>query len=358
MLYFASDNSAGAHPKISENLSRHSSGYVSSYGASELDKKVEEKFSQVFETDAHVFFVSTGTAANSLALSASAKAGGIVLCHEDAHVIEDECGAPEFFTGGCRLAPVSGEGGKISSAILSDVMSVLAPHNVHHGRLMSTTITQASELGTLYSVDEISSLAETCHSHGIPLHLDGARIANAIAASNATPAQMTWKSGVDYISFGGTKNGCWCAEALICFDKDKANEIAYMRKRAGQLFSKSRFVAAQFDAYFEDDLWLDLAKHSNLMAKKLANGFANDKSTHLAIAPQSNEVFVIMTPKTARVLRENGAVFYEWPLPKTPSAEMAKLVKSGKEIYRFVTSFQTSENEIERLLGILSTQEN
>lgn len=355
-MYFASDNAAGAHPTISDNLLKHSGGFVGSYGASELDKKVEAKFSEIFETDVHVFFVATGTAANSLALSATAKAGGIALCHEDAHVIEDECGAPEFFTGGCRLAPVSGEGGKIVSGTLASVMADLAPDNVHHGRLMATTITQATELGTLYSVDEIASLADICHQNAVSLHMDGARIANAIAASNVTPAQMTWQSGVDYVSFGGTKNGCWCAEALICFDEEIAREIAYMRKRAGQLFSKSRFVAAQFDAYFENDLWLDLAKHSNLMAQNLAEGFRKNKLTDLAIEPQSNEVFVTMGTNTAALLRDNGAVFYEWPLPKTLSSDLAKLVSADKKIYRFVTSFQTRQAEIDQLIGIIDAK--
>lgn len=355
-MYFASDNAAGAHPTISDNLLKNSSGFVGSYGASELDKKVEAKFSEIFETDAHVFFVATGTAANSLALSATAKAGGIALCHEDAHVIEDECGAPEFFTGGCRLAPVSGVGGKIASDTLTSVMAGLAPENVHHGRIMATTITQATEFGTLYSVDEIASLADICHQNGAPLHMDGARIANAIAASNVTPAQMTWQSGVDYVSFGGTKNGCWCAEALICFDEEKAREIAYMRKRAGQLFSKSRFVAAQFDAYFEDDLWLDLAKHSNLMTQNLAEGFRKNELTDLAIEPQSNEVFVTMGTNTAELLRKNGAVFYEWPLPKTHSSKLANFVSTGKKIYRFVTSFQTKQTEIDQLIGIIEAE--
>lgn len=352
-MYFGSDNGAGAHHKISDNLLKHSTGYAGSYGASDLDKKVEDKFSEIFETDVYVFFVSTGTAANSLALSASAKAGGIALCHEDAHVIEDECGAPEFFTGGCRLAPVAGEGGKISSDALAKVMDALGPENVHHGRLMATTITQATELGTLYTVDEISALADKCHQHNVPLHMDGARFANAIVSNNATPAQMTWQAGVDYVSFGGTKNGCWCAEALICFDEEKAKEIAYMRKRAGQLFSKSRFVAAQFDAYFEDDLWLKLAKHSNLMAQKLADGFERSKFAELALAPQSNEVFVYMTPQRALKLREKGAVFYEWPLPKSHSNLSSKLVSSGNQLYRFVASFQTVPEEIDELISNL-----
>lgn len=352
-MYFASDNASGAHQKISENLVKHSSGFASSYGESDLDKKVEAKFSDLFETNVHVFFVSTGTAANSLALSAAAKPGGIVLCHEDAHVIEDECGAPEFFTGGCRLASVKGENGKISADTLAKELVSLAPDNVHHGRAMATTIAQATELGTLYTVDEISELADISHSHKIPLHLDGARFANALVSCNVTPAQMTWKSGVDYVSFGGTKNGCWCAEALICFDEKKAHEISYMRKRAGQLFSKSRFVAAQFDAYLNDDLWLDLAFHSNLMAQKLAAGFNKFEATRLAVSPQSNEVFVCMAPKRAAQLRKAGAVFYEWPIPRSASEEFVSSIKDGNELYRFVTSFQTSANDVDKLISLL-----
>lgn len=355
-MYFASDNAAGAHQKISDSLLRNSTGYADSYGESDLDKKIIAKFSEIFETDVYVFFVSTGTAANALALSATAKAGGIVLCHEDAHVIEDECGAPEFFTGGCRLAPINGELGKISSGTLAKAMGELAPDNVHHGRVMAATIAQATEFGTVYSVNEISVLAEVCNRHGVPLHLDGARIANAIVSSNTTPAQMTWKSGVDYVSFGGTKNGCWCAEALLCFDEKKAQEIAYMRKRAGQLFSKSRFVAAQFDAYFADELWLDLAKHSNLMAQNLSRSFQKVESIKLALEPQSNEVFVTMTPDTAKILRENGVMFHEWQLPRSPSKKLTKLVSNGNKLYRFVTSFQTTQDEIDKLIDLLDAK--
>lgn len=348
-MYFGSDNCAGIHPKISENLAKHGNGFASSYGNSDLDKMVEQTFSEVFERDLWVFFVATGTAANSLALAAASKPGGVALCHSEAHVIEDECGAPEFFSNANRLAPVSGKFGKIDLNSLEAEFSRLDPDFVHHGRPSAATITQATEIGTLYSLEETSDIADVCSKNSVPLHMDGARFANALVSLDVSPAEMTWKQGVEFVSFGGTKNGCWCAEALICFDETTAYEINFLRKRSGQLFSKSRFIAAQFEAYFEDGLWLDLARHSNQMAAKLGSGINECGNAQLAWDYQSNEVFAIMEPKRADELKSKGAVFFEWLTPR----DHPDLIDDAQKIYRFVTSFATEEKEVDAFLKAL-----
>lgn len=266
-MIFSSDNWAGAHPAIAESLVANAQGYASAYGTSELDRRVEQRFSEIFERDVAVFFVGTGTAANSLALSSANRAGGIAFCHREAHVNVDECGAPEFFSHGARLCPVEGARGRMEPAKLEAEIRRLPRENVHGGQPMAVTLTQATESGTVYSLDQIETIGSIARSHKLPLHMDGARFANALVSLGTTPAEMTWKRGVDLLSFGGTKNGCWCAEALVLFDLSKAQEMHFLRKRSAQLFSKSRFVAAQFDAYLAGDLWLDLARHANAMAQ-------------------------------------------------------------------------------------------
>ncbi|PLU53640.1 low specificity L-threonine aldolase [Sinorhizobium medicae] len=262
-MIFSSDNWAGAHPAIAESLVTHAAGYASAYGTSELDRTVEKKFSEIFEKDVAVFFVGTGTAANALALSSANRAGGIAFCHREAHVNVDECGAPSFFSHGARLCPVGGERGRMDPAKLEAGIRRFPKENVHGGQPMAVTLTQATESGTVYSLDQIESIGSVATAHELPLHMDGARFANALVSLGTTPAEMTWKRGVDLLSFGGTKNGCWCAEALVLFDRSRAQQMHFLRKRSAQLFSKSRFVAAQFDAYLTGDLWLDLARQAN-----------------------------------------------------------------------------------------------
>ena len=257
-MIFASDNWAGAHPKVTAALATHGGGFVHAYGNGDLDKAVEDKFSEIFEREVAVFFVGTGTAANSLSLTLASKPGGVGFCHREAHAIEDECGAPEYFTGGAQAVPgrrrarPHGSGAASKRAIAHYPAEVL-----HSGRPVAVSITQSTEIGTVYSLDEIAAISAICRKAGLPLHMDGARFANALVSLDTTPAEMTWKRGVDTLSFGGTKNGCWCAEAIVLFDRAKAPEMAFIHKRAAQLYSKSRFIAAQFDAYFEDGLWLE-----------------------------------------------------------------------------------------------------
>ena len=215
---------------------------------------------------------------------------------------------------------------------------------------MAVSITQATEVGTVYGLDEIKAIAAVASRYSLPLHMDGARFANALVSLGATPAEMTWKSGVDIVSFGGTKNGCWCAEAIVLFDLDKAREMAFIRKRAAQLFSKSRFIAAQFDAYFRDNLWLETARHANAMAQRLASAFREGRNTRLAWEPQANEVFAVMETGLAEELKSRGAVFYPWEAPAVWDAKP----EAGEALYRFVTSFATTADDVDRFAALVA----
>jgi threonine aldolase len=349
-MHFASDNWAGAHPSIADSLSRQAGGFAMAYGGSELDRKVGEKFNEIFEREVAVFFVATGTAANSLALTAMGRPGGVVFAHSEAHVIADECGAMEYLSGGMRLGAVDGKAGRIDPSGLAARIADLDIDPLHGGRPAAVTITQASEVGTVYGLAEIDGIADICRHRGLPLHMDGARFANALVALGATPAEMTWKRGVDMVSFGGTKNGCWCAEALIVLDAAKAEEMPFIRKRAAHLFSKSRFIAAQFDAYLEGGLWLDMARHANAMAARLAGHIRASGMMRLAWEPQANEVFAIMARPLVEQLQSRGAVFYPWKTPRAFAGQAA----DDEALCRFVASFATSPEEIDRFGALIA----
>lgn len=343
-MIFASDNWAGAHPNISAALSANAGGYASAYGSSDLDSAVTERFSALFEREVAVFFVATGTAANSLAMTLASRPGGVAFAHREAHMLQDECGAPEYLSGGGRLHAVDGALGRIDPARLERAIAQFDPEFLHGGRPAAVSITQATEIGTIYQLEDIATISAIARQHEVPLHMDGARFANALVTLDTTPAEMTWKRGVDIVSFGGTKNGCWCAEAIVLFDLAKERELAFIRKRAAQLFSKSRFVAAQFDAYFKDDLWLETARHANRMTARLAERIAASNHMRLAWKPEANEAFAIMDEKTAEDLQSKGAVFYPWATPAALESQIA----DGESLYRFVTSFRTTEDEVDR----------
>lgn len=343
-MFFASDNWAGAHPKVAERLNASAAGFSRAYGDGDLDKAVYKRFSEIFEREVAVFFVATGTAANSLALAAYGKPGGISFAHREAHIIEDECGAPEYFSHGSRLHPVDGPLGRMDIANLERAIGRFASENVHGGRPAAISITQSTEVGTVYGLDDISAISAIARRHSLPLHMDGARFANALVALETSPAEMTWKRGVDIVSFGGTKNGCWCAEAIVMFDLDRAKEMAFLRKRAAQLFSKSRFISAQFDAYFDGGMWLDTARHANAMTAKLATTISNSSVARLAWQPEANEVFAVIKTEAARKAQDAGAAFYDWHAPASLGGQIAE----DETLYRFVTSFATTEDEISR----------
>lgn len=347
-MHFSSDNWAGAHPAIARQLFDVSGGFAAAYGSSDIDTKVSASFNEIFEREVAVFFVGTGTAANALALASVAKTGGVTFCHQEAHIHLDECGAPGFFAHGSRLHPVSGPDGKIDPAALKAAIARFAEGGVHFGQAAAVSITQATECGTVYSQQEIEAVGALARASNLPLHMDGARFANALAALGCSPAEMTWKRGVDILSFGGTKNGCWMAEALVVMDPAKAGDMPYLRKRSAQLFSKSRFIAAQFDAYLENGLWLNLAGHSNRMADRLRAGLDASKRCRNAWKTQANEVFAVIPKTVMHEAQKAGARFYDWPVP----LDRPDLAAPDEVLIRLVASFATGEAEVDALLTL------
>lgn len=343
-MFFASDNWAGAHPRIAENLARHAAGFAPAYGSSDLDRQVERTFCEVFEREVAVFFVATGTAANALSMTAAARPGGVAFCHREAHLIADEGGAPEYFSGGGRLCPVDGPLGRIEPAALEKSIEHYPAAFVHAGQPAAISVTQATEIGTVYSLDQLDAIAAVARRHGLPLHMDGARFANALVSLGVSPAEMTWKRGVDIVSFGGTKNGCWCAEAVVFMDPAKARDFPFIRKRAAHLFSKSRFVAAQFEAYFDGGLWLETATISNTMAQRLAGHIAASPAARLAWEPEANEVFPVIRLDVVDKLKAEGAAFYPWSTPHRLTREIG----ADETLCRLVTSFATTAEEVDR----------
>jgi len=338
MTLFASDNVTCASPEIMEALAAANSGVAASYGDDAWTSKLQSRLSEVFERDVRVFPAVTGTASNALALSSLAPPFGKVFCHELAHVNTDECGAPELFTGGAKLIPLRGVDGQIAAETLSG--AIHGSGNVHLAQPAVVSITQACETGTIYSLDTISGISKTAHDHGMSVHMDGARFANALVSLDVSPAEMTWKAGVDVLSFGGTKNGCMAAEAVIFFDGDKVGHFPYLHKRAGQLLSKMRFVSAQLVAYLSDDLWLRNARHANAMAQRLSDGLYAVEGVERAYPTQSNEVFVRMIDAVKSRLKADGFDINDEELDGSAT--------------RFVTAWNTDATEVDRLLASAS----
>lgn len=268
---------------------------------------------------------------------------GQVLCHEASHLHLDECACPEFYTGGAKLQPLPGPHGKLTPRIVQRHLAQLPPRSPHLAPPSVLSLTQATECGTLYSAKEIGALAAAARAAGMKVHMDGARFANAIAASGAAPADMSWRAGVDVMTFGATKNGCVAAEAVIFFDSSLAREFEHRRKRGGHLWSKMRFLAAQFDAYVTDGLWLSLASHANAMAQRLADGLGAIDGVDISHPVQINEVFASLPPDLADRLRARGALFHPWMNPGDTA---------GGRMARFVCSFATTPEEVDRLVDI------
>ncbi|KAK3714495.1 Threonine aldolase [Vermiconidia calcicola] len=340
-MRFGSDNWAGAHPAVAVNLSKHASDYSTPYGSSSLDHAIQHRLSEIFEHSLSIFYVSTGTAANALALTSVAKPGGIAFAHREAHIIADECGAPEYFSNQLRLKLIDGADGKMDVGTLREEVANVAAMGVHGGRPNAISVTQPTESGTVYSLEELDAIAAVAREYDIPFLMDGARFANALVHLGCSPAEMTWKRGIDILCFGATKNGCFCAETVIFFDKSKAEDFAFTHKRAGQLFSKSSFVSAQLEAYLKDGLWIDLACHANDMASDLADVFRSAGATRLVREPQNNEVFVVVKDDVVKVLEEAGVSFFAgWP----PAREL--VLGEGEQLCRFVTSFATTGEDV------------
>ena len=336
---FASDNVAGACPEVLDALMKANEGDSAPYGNDDYSKVLQEKFSEIFEKEVIVYPTASGTAANALALSTMTPVFGNIYCHKLAHINTDECGAPEFYTGGAKLIPLTGINGKITPEELEKNIS--GTGIVHHTQPSSVSITQVCETGEVYELDEIKKITDVAHKHKLNMHMDGARFANALVALNCTPAEMTWKSGIDVLSFGATKNGCIAAEAIIFFKPELVGNISFLMKRAGHLLSKMRFVSAQLDAYISNDVWLKNAKQANKMGKKLSDGLVKHNSIKLAYPTQANEVFAKFPREMIEHLNSLGYKMNEDEL----DGQAVRLVAAWNTLNSDVESFLESINQ-------------
>lgn len=332
---FSSDNMAGASPDIVQAVADAAAGQVLPYGNDPFTDSARRRLSEIFERDVDVFIVSTGSAANALSLAALTPPWGSVLCHPDSHISLDECGAPEFFTNGAKLVNVPGDDSKIDPDALHAAARRRAG-DVHSVQPSAVSISQATESGSVYTLEEIRRLSAIAKDIGLRVHMDGARFANAVVHLGVAPAEMTWKAGIDVLSFGATKNGAMTADAIVSFDPGLGTELAFRAKRAGQLASKMRFHAAQIDAYLADDLWLHNARQANAMARRLGNGLKAIPGTGLLAIPQANILFCRLPQHVTEGLLAEGYAFYHdrW----APGA------------VRFVTSFSHGADDIDQLL--------
>ena len=335
-MHFLSDNTAAVHPGIMEAMAAANAGHAPAYGADGLTEEAEKALELLFETDVRGFLVCSGTAANALALSAMTPPYGGILCHEEAHINVDECGAPEFFTG-AKLIPLPGEGGKLTPEVVRARLARFA-HGEHQVKPAVLSISNPTEMGRVYTPEEVRALARVAHAHGMLLHVDGARFANAVAALGCHPDELAGRAGVDVLSLGATKNGAMLAEAVLFFNTALAVEFARRRKRAGQLVSKSCYLAAQWLAWLRDERWRELAEHANAMARLLAARLDDVPGVEIAEPVETNMVFAWL-PRTLHVaLVEAGAEYYCW-------REEQERVQA-----RLVCSWQTREQEIESFI--------
>jgi len=342
-MNFRSDNETGAHPAIIEAVGRaFSSGSVFSYGADPWTRKVEDRLRDIFERPGLIAHpVATGTAANVLSLACCTPPWGSIYSHPAAHIAVDEANAPEFYTGGAKLEPIDGPAGKIDPKKLAHALAQPVYGVVHHPQPSAVSITQATECGAVYAPEEIAAIATSTHRHGLKLHMDGARFANALSSVGCSAAARSWKAGVDVLSLGATKNGAMGAEVVIFFDAELAREFEFRRKRAGHLFSKMRLLSSQLDAYFADNLWLANARHANTMARRLVAGLTTLKGTSLLYPVEANEIFVALPAHMHDALQEAGAQYHPWPSDRP-----------GERAYRLVTAFDTKVEDVDRFLSI------
>lgn len=338
-MNFASDNWGGATEAVMAAVQRHNGGFAPGYGNDPLTAAVTARFSAIFEREVQVFFVGTGTAANAISMAAAGRPGGLVFGTSEAHIHNDEFGATEFYSGGMKIIPVAHANGIMDPAALE---ATIARYGGRFGLPTVLSLTNATECGTVYQPGLVAELAGIGKQHGLTVHVDGARFGNAVAALNASPAEITWKAGVDILSFGGTKNGCMAAEAIVVFTPGKFPNLPAIRQRAGHTASKARFIAAQFEGYFEGDGWLRTARHANAMSARLAAGIAG--TAKLGWVSQANEVFAVLPKATIARLRDEGAMFYEWP---------ADGLAADQDLVRLVTSFATSAEDVDRFIALL-----
>jgi len=338
-MNFRSDNVTGVASEILDALAEANRETAAmSYGDDPWTARVAARFDELFERKVAVFPVATGTAANVLGLAMVTPPYGAIYCHAESHIATDECGAPEFYSGGAKLVDLPGENGKLTADQLDAVIGAAGAGNVHNVQPAAISLTQATEAGTVYGIDETAAIAEVARRHGLALQMDGARFANAAAALDRSPADLTWKAGVDVLSFGATKNGAMAAEAVVFFDPARAEGFGFRRKRGGHLFSKMRFLSAQLDAYLADDLWLRNARHANAMAARLTAGLDGLPGLRFRYPVEANELFVEVPGAVAAGLESDGFLIYRWQDGPDP-------------LLRLVTAFSTTIADVDRFIA-------
>ena len=343
---FTSDNEAGVSQPILEAIVAANAGPAPAYGADCFSAAAADRLREVFETDLAVFLVATGTAANALALAALCPPWGAIFCHQSAHVMTDECSAPEMFTGGAKLIGVGGGAGKIAAEALTASLAAFPRGLVKQAQPAALSLSQSTECGTLYDCAEIAELAALAHGAGLSVHMDGARFANALVALDCSPAEMSWKAGVDVLSFGATKNGGLACEALVVFGAGKAETLPFQRKRSGHTVSKGRFLGAQMVAYLKDDHWLANARAANEQARRLAAGLARAPGVRMPWPTEANEVFAFLPRKKDAALRAAGVRYYGWTAREAGAA-------GAEEVFvRLVTSFSTTAAEVDAMIAL------
>lgn len=349
-MIFGSDNQAGASEQVLEAIKQAYSGVASSYGSDDYCAAATDALREVFDTDLTAFYVVSGTAANTLALSTMVEPWEGIICHHQAHILLDESSGPALFTGGARMLPVPSRNLKITPADLNVMLQRLPndpPHNIKPAAL---SVSQANEGGQVYTPAELQALCDAAKRANLRVHMDGARFANAVVALDCAPSEITWRAGVDVLCLGATKNGAVAAEAIVFFDQALAKDFDYRLKRTGHLVSKGRLFGAQFVAWLQNDHWLELAQAANHTAGLLRNGIANAQSIRLAFDTQSNESFVILEKRLYDELLARGASMYSWYVDALPDGVV---LSEGEVLARMVTSFATREEEIHHFLTLV-----
>jgi threonine aldolase len=337
MIDYRSDNTGRAAPEILDALVRANEGTALGYGADEWTARLQERFSELFETKVRVFPVATGTAANALSLASIAPSWGLVFCNAAAHINTAETNAAGFFGGGLKLVPVAGPDGKVDANELARTLTAFPPGQLHRGQPAAVNLTQATDLGAVYRLDEVRAIGEVAKGRGLKLHMDGARFANAVARLQRSPADLSWRSGIDILSFGATKNGGALCDAIVVFSPEIADGLAVQLRRAGQVWSKMRFASAQLMAYIENGLWLRLAGQSNRAAARIAAGIADVPGVKLLAPVEANEIFLELPAGVMDALEAGGFQFYR------RSATLA----------RFVCRFDVTDEEVDALVASL-----
>ncbi len=348
-MIFTSDNAAGVAPEILAAVAAAAEGPAMPYGADDATARVEARVREIFEApEARVYLVGTGTAANALALACLCPPWATVYAHDESHIERDECGAPEFFTGGAKLTLIDGDQARMRPDTLAARAEDAGRPGIHHVQNGAVSLTQATERGAVYPRAAVAEIAEIAAGHGMGVHMDGTRFANAVARTNLTPAEMSWRAGVDILCLGATKNGAMAAEAVIFFRPDTAETFEFRRKRGGHLYSKMRFVAAQMEAYLDDDLWLRLAGRANAMADRLADGLRAAPGARVLNAVDANMVFAAITRAQHRRLTADGARYYVWPKVQLPDGPDDAPIE-----IRLVCSHDTTPGEVDAFLARL-----